>query len=422
LVIDPLSAVPHERFSSHYGPVTEQDAQRGSPALWAARAAVAERALYARHLRRLWAQPGTMLGVVGWPASTEQRCFGHWDYWWQAQLLDCLIDAARRDPKPARAQSVRRMVHGIHRRNLGNWLNPFYDDVAWLGLALARAHRAGLVPAGPALAEIAARLRSGWTDHSGGGIWWRTGVDFKNVPANGPAAILLAQLSDMDISGAGERADRQRARSTVDWIEDNLLDAETGLVWDGLHVDPDGSVRDVENTVYSYCQGVFLGACVELAERDGPGSGWATRAVRTIDAVAQRVTVPDGPAGDLVIRGQGGGDGGLFGGILARYLALAATVLPELDPNLAEPAKLASTLVFTSAEAAWRNRAIAPGGPLFGPDWTKPAVLPRHRAKAEGHLPERDLSVQVGAWMLLEAAARLERDRAPGAHRSGLAG
>ena len=120
-----------------------------------------------------------------------------------------------------------------------------------------------------------------------------------------------------------------------------------------------------------------------------------------------------------MIRGQGGGDGGLFGGILARYLALAATALPGLDPDLAEPAALAAQLVFASAEAAWRNRAIAPGGPLFGPDWTKPAVLPRHRAKAEGHLPERDLSVQLGAWMLLEAAARLEGNRAPSAQRPG---
>ncbi|HEX4226932.1 MAG TPA: glycoside hydrolase family 76 protein [Pseudonocardiaceae bacterium] len=397
--------------------MTEQDTRRTSPALWAARAAVAERAVYARHLRRLWALPGTMLGVVCWPSTAEQRCFGHWNYWWQAHLLDCLVDAARRDPKPAREESVRRVVHGIHRRNLGSWLNPFYDDVAWLGLALLRAQQAGLVSNGPALAEIAARLRSGWTDHSGGGIWWRVGSDFKNVPANGPAAILLARLSDMDIAGAGERADRQRARSTVDWIETNLLDSETGLVSDGLHVEPDGSIRDVEKNIYTYCQGVFLGACLELAGRDGAGTAWATRAVRTIDAVAQRVTVPDGTASDLVIRGQGGGDGGLFAGILARYLALAATVLPGISPDLAEPAKLASSLVFSSAEAAWRNRAIAPGGPLFGPDWTKPAVLPRQRAKPEGHLPERDLSVQLGAWMLLEAAACLEGKRAPGAHR-----
>lgn len=358
--------------------------------------------------------PGTMLGVVGWPASADQRCFGHWDYWWQAHLLDCLVDAMHRSPSDPRRAGVLRMVRGIHRRNLGSWLNSYYDDVAWLGLALLRADQQVGVRSADALADIAARLRSGWTDHSGGGIWWRVGDDFKNVPANGPAAILLARLSDMDIAGAGERADRQRARSTVDWIEDNLVDAQSGLVWDGLHVEPDGTVRDIEKTIYSYCQGVFLGACVELAKRDAPTgeSVWAGRAVRTIDAVASRVTVPAGQGGgELVVRGQGGGDGGLFAGILARYLALAAMTLPGLGTQFVAPARLAADLVFASAEAAWRNRTIAPGGPLFGPDWTKPAVLPRQHGKVGEVLPERDLSVQAGAWMLLEAAATLERAR-----------
>jgi hypothetical protein len=32
---------------------------------------------------------------------------------------------------------------------------------------------------------------------------------------------------------------------------------------------PDGSIRAVDAMTYTYCQGVYLGACVELAERDG---------------------------------------------------------------------------------------------------------------------------------------------------------
>jgi predicted alpha-1,6-mannanase (GH76 family) len=106
----------------------------------------------------------------------------------------------------------------------------------------------------------------------------------------------------------------------------------------------------------------------------------------------------------LVLRGQGGGDGGLFAGILARYLALAASSLPLLGTEYAVAAQQAANLVYCSAEAAWRNRTIAPGGPLFGPEWTKPAVLPGRTGR-----PERDLSVQAGGWMLLEAAAGLER-------------
>ncbi|HEX4703059.1 MAG TPA: glycoside hydrolase family 76 protein [Pseudonocardiaceae bacterium] len=387
--------------------MTERGAH-AAPQLWAARAGVAERAIYARHLRRLWGLPGTMLGVVGWPASSGQRMFGPFHYWWQAHVLDCLIDAQLRFPTGKRRAAIERMINGIHRRNVGTWLNDYYDDVAWLGLALLRAEQHAGIRRPEALRAIAARLRDGWTDHGGGGIWWRRreryADDFKNVPANGPAAILLARLPDVPGAEQGDRADRQRARSTVDWIEEYLIDEDTGLVYDGLHVRPDGEVRELETAIYTYCQGVFIGACVELATRDSVAGGgtWARRAVRTIEAVAGHVTVADelGP----VLRGQGGGDGGLFGGILARYLVLAATSLPVLGAEYAGAAQLAANLVYASAEAAWRNRTIAPGGPLFGPEWTKPAVLPGRTGR-----PERDLSVQAGAWMLLEATAGLER-------------
>ena len=47
-----------------------------------------------------------------------------------------------------------------------------------------------------------------------------------------------------------------------------LVDPQTGLVRDGVRLNPDGTIRTVEATTYTYCQGVYLGACVELAERD----------------------------------------------------------------------------------------------------------------------------------------------------------
>jgi predicted alpha-1,6-mannanase (GH76 family) len=40
---------------------------------------------------------------------------------------------------------------------------------------------------------------------------------------------------------------------------------------------------------------------------------------------------------------------------------------------------------------------------VFSADWTRPATAP-----GPG-VPEADLSVQLGAWMLLEAAARVQR-------------
>jgi predicted alpha-1,6-mannanase (GH76 family) len=268
----------------------------------------------------------------------------------------------------------------VRLRNLGSWTNDYYDDVAWFGLAVQRAGTLARRSARPALGAITLQLRSGWTADGGGGIWWRRGDDFKNAPANGPAAILLARGGHVGLAG-----------SIVEWMHDALLDPVTGLVRDGVRVGSTGEVRAVEGTTYTYCQGVYLGACVALAEVDG-STRWSTWASALLDAVATRVVAPNG-----VVPGyDDGGDGGLFNGILARYLADAALRRPEL-------AQTARRIVLASAAAAWEGRREITGGPVFAQDWRRPARAPRPgRAEA-------DLSVQLSAWMLLEAAAAVQR-------------
>jgi len=326
----------------------------------------AERAVIARHLRRVWGLPGTVLGRSGWPASLDQRLHWHWNYWWQAHLLDTLVDAQLRSPSAARLAAIRSFVRSVRLRNFGRWTNDYYDDIAWLGLALQRVSALG-IDVGPAVAAIDTQLLSGWTAAAGGGIWWRRGDDFKNAPANGPAAIFHARSGNL-----------AHARSLSEWLTSTLVDPETGLVWDGIRA----GTGELVKHIYTYCQGVYLGACLELSELDN--------AARTVRAVSAQCA----PGG--VIRGQSGGDGGLFAAILARYLALAARALPEPE------ASVARSLVLTSADACWSGAASTPEGPLFSAFWDRPAPWPLPE-----EAPERDMSVQVGAWMLLEAAATL---------------
>jgi predicted alpha-1,6-mannanase (GH76 family) len=284
---------------------------------------------------------------------------------------------------------VRWLSRGIWLRNARRWTNTYHDDIAWLGLALQRAAVVAGVDSAAALAEIMARLHGGCTPEGGGGLWWRVGDDFKNAPATGPAAILLAR--------SGDAADQQRAVDLGEWLSAELVDAATGLVWDGVRVGPDGSIRSVEKSIYSYCQGVYLGACVELARLTGDVV-WPRRASSVVSAVHAHLVDEHG-----VLRCHGEGDGGLFTGILARYLALAATELPVAE---ASTRQLAAGLVRTAAEAAWRNRGVATGGPVLGLDRSAPT--PPHGGPA-------DLSVQLSGWMLAEAAALVERRAPPAA-------
>ncbi|MER6760594.1 glycoside hydrolase family 76 protein, partial [Amycolatopsis sp. NPDC000746] len=334
------------------------------------RAAAAERAVCARHLRRLWALPGTVLGRSGWPPTLGQRVHWHWNYWWQAHLLDSLVDAQLREPAEDRARLINRFVTTVHRRNFGSWVNDYYDDIAWLGLALQRVRQLQLstvdeATINQAIEAIDKRLHEGWTNDLGGGIWWRRGDSFKNTPANGPAAIFHARVGDQD-----------RARAMTQWLTDTLVDPETGLVWDGIRAD----TGEVVKHIFSYCQGVYLGACLEQQ--------WWEDAARTIRAVEQH----GAPGG--ILPGSEGGDGGLFSAILARYLALAAKTLPKTE------AETAKKLVQKSAEACWNGATQEKTGPLFSAEWARPAPNPPGKA-------EKDLSVQIGGWMLLEAAATL---------------
>ena len=352
-----------------------------STPVWAARVSAAERAVHTRHLHPLWGLPGTRLGWIRWPPGLLEKLSVRWSYWWQAHLLDCLVDAQAREPARWRRDAVAGLVRGVRLRNLTGWVNNYHDDIAWMGLALQRSAKLAGVRRPGAERAIAHRLRLG--RGPAGGMRWRVGDDFINVPATGPAAIFFARRGNLGL-----------ATSLAEWIVEHLIDPATGLVFDGARVNPDGSVRSVERKIYSYCQGVLLGACVELGAATGERR-WAEQADRTVHAVAAHLTDSG------VLRGHGDGDGGLFTGILTRYLALAVQYGSSAAP-------VARGLVLASAEEAWRNRGVAEGGPVFGPQCAVPALPP-----APGRA-ERDLSVQLSGWMLLEAAAELERSPGPG--------
>lgn len=348
--------------------------------LWARRAKLAERSVCTSALRRLWGLPGTRMGMIAAPPSPRQRLFVEWHYWWQAHLLDCLVDAQLRSPSSQRSLTARRLVRGSLIRNGFRRTNRYYDDMAWWGLALQRAN--AVFGWRVSVASILAACRQAINPE--GIVPWRRNDVFWNAPANGPVAIMLARAGD-----------REAGATMVSWVVANLL-MDDGLIADGLIQGATGS-RLVDDR-YAYCQGVVLGAELVTGAK-----GSSERIGALVRAVGRELS------DHQVLRGGGGGDGGLFAGILARYLALVALRLPGDHADTPATRDLARALVMASAGAAWANLCHLDGRIVFGPDWATPAQNP----VSQPGIPEGDLSVQLSGWMLFEAAARLTRPGPP---------
>ncbi|WP_290706387.1 glycoside hydrolase family 76 protein [Gordonia sp. UBA5067] len=383
---------------------------RASQTEAAARAADAADAVITRHLHRLAWIPGTLIADVAWPRSATTS----WHYWWHAHLVDLLVDAETARPGSVGPTTLARLFRGIRVRNLGRWTNDYYDDMAWLGLAIERARRHLGVGSARGERVLAGRIFDSWAPPKGGGIPWRTMDYFFNTPANGPGAILMARTGQTE-----------RAVAMCDWMHEKLLDPVSGLVYDGIKQatgGPGGADWDIVTAIYTYCQGVVLGAELETLRATG-GVRHRDRIGQVLEAIEKHLLVRTdlsdargGPA--RIVPGAGGGDGGLFAGILVRYLALIATDLPD-GPGAEAVRTRAGRIVVDTAEAVWQTRAIVNDAPLFSADWRQQAVIPADSgsnaqfiagAVHSSETPERDLSVQLSGWMALEAAARLADD------------
>ncbi len=374
---------------------------------WLHRADLAESAINERHASRLWGIPKTNLAVAAWPPHTKEKLFYRWHYWWQAHYLDCLVDAAKRRPTNARKQRVRETIRGIKIRNFGRFTrNSYYDDKLWLALALDRA-RVHVLPGKTKkkyLKALEENILEG-IDEVTAVLPWREGETFFNVPTNGPAAIMMGRTNRI-----------AKARFLVNWVFDELID-DNGLVMDGIRMSMKGP--EIVKITHPYCQGVMMGACLELVLklRENPETYedsllYLSHLRSVVAATAKEMSAPTG----VINWKTGDGDGGLFKGILARYLADVVVRLPgDSDANL-ETKKLARRMVFASAESLWNHRLEVDGLPVFASDWENDAKLPHNYGLTTSsisdfvrivRIDERDLSVQLSGWMLLEAAARI---------------
>jgi hypothetical protein len=197
---------------------------------------------------------------------------------------------------------------------LGSGGDRYYDDNAWLGLALVRHHDLTKNSAVLRLAQrVFAFVISGWSTNTTwlvpGGIRWKepTSNRSRNTCANGPAAELGARLHQE----TGDGNYLEWAIRIYDWTRRALLNA------DALYADQIAPGGNLTSTIWSYNQGSMIGAGVLIAEETGHAS-YVDQAVETAASyVAQR------SVGDLLTQDPA------FNAVLFRNLLMLDGVRPD---------------------------------------------------------------------------------------------
>lgn len=294
------------------------------------------------------------------------------NYWWQAHAIDVLVDAYERTGEQKYIDRADSLYSGVVERN-GGITNHFYDDMLWMALAMFRLYEHTNDDTHKnAVFTLWEDIKTGWRDDLGGGIAWNKDSDFLNTPSNAPAIILAARL----YQEYGNESDLEWARKIYEWQTSTLVDPETGIVYDGIEGD------DFHSEEYTYNQGTYVGANIELF-RITKDQEYLQSAIRTAETTIERFTDEN-----QIIHERGGGDGGLFNGILIRYLSDLALEDPTQEPI--------AQLILHNAESAWQL-AESEDEILFGASWKNPPNYPV------------DLSQNLSGVMLMEQASILDR-------------
>ncbi|GAB6928334.1 glycoside hydrolase family 76 protein [Paenibacillus sp. JCM 10914] len=298
------------------------------------------------------------------------------NYWWKAHGVDALVDGYERTGDETYTERAEELVRSIIERN-GSLHNEFYDDMEWLALSALRLYDAtGSEEMKGYVLELWDDIKTAWWEDELGGMAWKKDQRYnRNACSSGPAAILAARLYER----FGDVEDLEWAHKIYEWEKRYLVNPDTGLVADGLVLREDGTLDVNEAWIFTYNQGTFIGAGVELYQITGDKQ-YLRDAEKTAAGTLGALT--DQKTG--IFKEDGDGDGALFKGILIRYMV----ELYEVGHN-----KNLEKSIYRNVDALLKSSR---NNGLFGQAWGKPAQNPL------------DLTAQLSGVFLLEGAAKLE--------------
>ena len=309
-------------------------------------------------------------------------------YWPNAHALDVLVDGFLRTGNENYKTKMKALVQGIKVKNGNTYNNVFNDDMIWLALSSLRAYDATKDQEYKAVAEeLWGRIKLSWSDNVfGGGITWKQDTPKqKNAVSNAPAAIIALRLYEIDKNAD----DLVWAKKIYAWQKANLVDPVTGAVWDNIS-EVNNVVVTNKDWVFTYNMGTWIGAGLRLYKA-------TNEQMYLDDAVKSGRTVLISPklVSEGLLRDEGQGDGGLFKGILVRYFV---ELIQQPTINSTDKEKFTNFIKF-NAQTFYKKGIIRPL--MFsGNNWK---VAPATGANT-------DLTTQLSGVMLIEAAAKLDKD------------
>ncbi|KAF2397706.1 Six-hairpin glycosidase [Trichodelitschia bisporula] len=237
--------------------------------------------------------------------------------------------------------------------NPAGFLNGFYDDEGWWGLAWIKVYDLTKQPQYlQAATDIFEDMVRTGANATCGGIWWDKKKQHNVAISNELFLHLAASLANRKPNGDYYLAWAQRQ---WDWFGQSGLINSENLINDGINIT---TCKNNGQEVWSYNQGVILGALVEL-HTAAPDARLLTRARQIATAAMRKLSDRNGILHDPREPNLGG-DGYQFKGVFMRNL---------LALQRATGDEAIKTYLERNAQSVWDN---ARNGSLLGPVWSGP--------------------------------------------------
>ena len=309
----------------------------------------ADRAL-ASALVNFWSGADQYLRAL---SPSDGKLTGYWTY---AQVFDALLDGVERTHGQHYAGLIRAFYEG---RAARGWLVDYYDDEAWMTLALMRAFDLTGDPRYLGTAEMIFKdIMTQWdTTCCGshlGGIWWDKKKTQKATASNAGPALAGVRLA----AHTGKSTYLDFAKKTYAFWKSDMVDGATFAIYD--HITPDGQ-RSPGALTYNH--GLMIAAALELNIATGEAH-YLTEAHGFGQYLISHATKPTS-SGPVLFDGTNcNGDCAAWKGIGYRYLA----ELYRHDPTHDEY----RTVLTGGSKALW-DLAHDPTTDFFSSNWAGPA-------------------------------------------------